>query len=389
MVLSTRRPGGAPPVTLRGTFCVGITCEQPLASIAVSGGGGTGTPVTDPGTPGSIPQSRSYNPQQSTISSRIPTPSEAFSSAAHVATAAVAAVVVILFITFPSQLFDSTFKEYHDEIKGFVARRLRRGPAAAGPHAGRDAIAFAGVVVAGALLGGFLDPGFGINGASLLTFLATTAATLVAVFIPVAVAIAYRRIRGLPQQRRLTALPSGLLIAALCVLISRISDFQPGYLYGCVCGVAFSQTLEVRDRGKAALLGVAVTLTVAVGAWLAWTPLQNDIASAGDGVVLAADVLGAVFSGGLVGTVIGMIPVGFLNGGKVFAWNRIAWAGAFFVACFLLVAVMLNPSSAAAHTGSAPIVTAVVLFGGFGAASVVFHLWARSLRRSAIEDAAA
>jgi hypothetical protein len=83
-------------------------------------------------------------------------------------------------------------------------------------------------------------------------------------------------------------------------------------------------------------------------------------------VVLLADLLGSVFVGGLVGNVIGLMPLRFLPGGTLIQWNRGAWAATFGIAVFGLIEVELRPQSASAHPGSAPVVTAVVLFVFFG-----------------------
>jgi hypothetical protein len=301
---------------------------------------------------------------------------------------ALIALAAVLFITFPAQLFNSTYKEYHDDIARWWRRR-RGGMYRPAPRRPlrttrlRNRLVFAVVIFSGALLGGLLDPHFGLNGASALTLVATIVATVAAIAIPVATAVAYRRARRIPASGTLLSLPSGLLIAALCVAVSRLSDFQPGYLYGCVCGVAFVHALERTDRGRLALIGTVVSLVLALVAWFAWVPLENGIATAGVGTVLAADILGAVFVGSLVGTVIGLLPLGFLAGGTLIRWSRTVWVATFAAACFCLVAVMLNPASASTHTGSAPLFTTIALFVVFGGASVGFHQWAKRVRRAA------
>jgi hypothetical protein len=84
---------------------------------------------------------------------------------------------------------------------------------------------------------------------------------------------------------------------------------------------------------------------------------------------LADDVFGSIFVGGLVGTVVGLLPLEFLPGGTLAKWRRDVWAGVFFVAMFLLIAVELRPAAGPTHHGNAPIVTAIVLFLIFGGAT--------------------
>jgi hypothetical protein len=109
-------------------------------------------------------------------------------------------------------------------------------------------------------------------------------------------------------------------------------------------------------------------LIVALLAWFAWVPV-NHLALNHSGnipIALVDDVLGSIFVGGLVGTVVGMLPLEFMPGGTLLRWRKDAWAIVFFIALFLLVEVELNPASGPTHHGGAPIVTVVVLFLGFG-----------------------
>ena len=55
------------------------------------------------------------------------------------------------------------------------------------------------------------------------------------------------------QRSQLTvrALPATLLVGVLCVLVSRIADFQPGYLYGLIIGFFFARGVD-RARRRAA-----------------------------------------------------------------------------------------------------------------------------------------
>jgi uncharacterized membrane protein len=88
---------------------------------------------------------------------------------------------------------------------------------------------------------------------------------------------------------------------------------------------------------------------------------------------LVDDCLATVFVGGLVGVTVGLLPLRFLPGGTLFNWNKVSWAAMFGVAAFGVVAIMLRPSSGPARPGSAPLVTAIVLFVIFGGVSVAFR----------------
>jgi hypothetical protein len=319
------------------------------------------------------PRAAAVNPDVSTFSSGLATPAQAFGSPVHTLVGAAITLGVILFITFPAQLFNRTFEENYDEIRDVTLRRLRwlrRFRREAEREAGGllRLGAFAAVVLVGAALGSLNDPEFGLNLRSAATFLAVVLSILVGVLVGGAVGAGYRRLRHHPVEVSLHALPAGLAVAAICVLISRLSSFEPGYLYGVIAGLAFQGTLAQHEQGHAVALSAIAMLGVAVVAWLIWVPVGRAAAAPGApfGVVLAADLLGSVFVGGLVGQVISLLPLRFLAGATLMEWNRLAWALTFGIAVFGLVEVELRPQSTAAHPGSAPLVTAVVLFVLFG-----------------------
>ena len=77
------------------------------------------------------------------------------------------------------------------------------------------------------------------------SFVATLLSVIVGTAVGTAVGFLYRRRKKYDVTRHFEALPAGLAMAALCVVLSRISNYQPGYLYGVVCGVAFSFLAKV------------------------------------------------------------------------------------------------------------------------------------------------
>ena len=46
------------------------------------------------------------------------------------------------------------------------------------------------------------------------------------------------------------ALPGTLFIAAICVIVSRVANFQPGYLYGLIIGFGFARELSKVAEGR-------------------------------------------------------------------------------------------------------------------------------------------
>ena len=326
----------------------------------------------------------------------LPTPAEAFSSPGRIVASAAISIAALLFITFPANLFNKTFEENYDVIVAWWEPRLRRfrrkpsstsadaegladaaAPAAAAGATATlkgDRVKFALVVIAGAIFGGLLNPKFGANSASVNSFVATLLAVLVGTVVGTAVGFLYRQRKKYDVTRHFEALPAGLAIAALCVVLSRISNFQPGYLYGVVCGVAFAGTLAKNENAHLVALGHLATIAVAVIAWFTWVPV-NHAALHHPGVfplVILDDLLSSLFVGGLVGSVINLIPVRFMPGHTLASWHRGAWMAMFGVAAFGMTAIVLFPSRHN-HAGHAPIVTIIVLFVVFGGGSLVFR----------------
>jgi hypothetical protein len=289
-------------------------------------------------------------------------------------------VGLILLITFPSQLFNRTYEENHDRIRAWWERRLKwtarlgQPPERLTPSV-RGSLTFGIVVVVGGVLAAMLDPDFGANVRSLALFAGAVLAIVAGVAVSGLAAGAYRRVCHRVGHWRLRALPSALLVAVVCVFISRITQFQPGYLYGLIGGVAFTGHLNRREEGKEVAIASVGTLIVSIAAWLVWVPVS--VAASADpanfGLALLENFLAALFLSGMVGLVIGLVPLRFLPGERVARWHRGAWAALFGVACLAVVEVMIRPQSSAGRHVE-PFWTTIGLFVAFGLASVLF--WA-------------
>ena len=218
------------------------------------------------------------NPDVSSFSSNLVTPAQAFGSPVHTLIGAAITLGVILFITFPSQLFNRTFEENYDEIREITLRRLgwlrrfrrdaeREAEGCSGSAPSRPSSWGAPPWAASTIAG------FGFNLRSAATYVAVVLSILVGIAVGATVGAVYRRLRHHPVEARFHALPAGLAVAATCVLISRLSSFEPGYLYGVIASLAFQGTLAKNEQGHAVALSAIAGLTVAVVAWLVWVPV--------------------------------------------------------------------------------------------------------------------
>ena len=331
----------------------------------------------------------------SSIATSLPTPLQAFSNPVLVAASVAVATGGILFITFPAHLFNLTFEENYAAISGwiqrrrllrYVSRRTRseHDHSAEKPGRRRRLITFVAVVVLAAVFGSLLDPGFGANVTTVNTAIAIALAVIAGIAVRALVLGAYHRVRHGEARWRFYALPLGLVVALVCVLVSRLTTFQPGYLYGVVCGVVFARRLTDCEEGEATELSALAVLAVSVLAWLLWLPVKDPATRPGAfaGLVILDDLLAAIVIGGLVGSVIGLLPLRFLPGGVLVRWHRrAAWLPTFALALFLVVDVLvITPQSSSGN--KAPLITTLLLFIVFGGSSVLFReYFARRWRR--------
>jgi hypothetical protein len=318
---------------------------------------------------------RRHHDDRSSLTLTLPRPGVTFRSPVRDLVNVVLAIVLLLLITFPAELFNRTLDAHYDDIRAAILRPFQRyEPKRRLPTPRDGAPRFAVVLVAGGVLGGLLDPRATFDVRTLLGVVASVIALLVISGVTAGTELVYRRRHEEKETARLHALPAALVVAAACVLLSRILGFQPGYLYGVIAGLVFVTRLSARHRGRVQALAHVAVLTVGVAAWLAWVPVDRHAgaAHAGAGWALLADALGAVFVAALVSSTIRLLPLRFLPGGDVAGWHRGAWSAVFGIAVFGMLAVMFNPNSSSVRAGTSNWVCALVLLVAFGGGSLAF-----------------
>ena len=243
-------------------------------------------------------------------------------------------------------------------------------------------------VLISALLYGFLSPQFGPtveSFASLIGILGGLAIVIAAFELPLL--LFQRRVNH--DTGRLRVQPLTIFIGVACVVISRIADFQPGYLYGLVAAYAFARELPLREEGRANAITGVWMLGVALVAWLLLIPVENALTSAPLIQIMIAAALATIFVGGLEALLFEMVPLKFLRGDAVFSWNRLAWGFLFVAAAFTFAHILLNPANGyLGSTRSSPLFAAIVLFVGFAVVSVAFWAYFR-FRPARVESAGA
>jgi hypothetical protein len=303
----------------------------------------------------------------------VPAPTEISTDPVVLLQSAALAALLVFLMPFPSQLFNSTLETHEDEVRRWL--RLDRIGAVVG-GIGAFWASWPGVIlftVLASLLYGFLDPGFGLDIGSLATFLGMLLGiVLVTAAFAIPSILAHRRHGDRPS---LKVVPVSLLIGVGCVLLSRLTDFQPGYLYGLLIGLAFARELSAAEEGRATAIGSLLMLAVAALAWVGLGALPD-----GDGfaLVVVRTSLAALMVAGLEGVVFGLLPMRFLPGEPLYRWNRVLWAGLLLIGAFAFFHILINPASGyLSDTSRTPLLTVVALLVGFSLVSVAFWAWFR------------
>ena len=287
---------------------------------------------------------------------------------------ALLALLFLLLAAFPGQLFNKTYEENEEEIGSWFARG---GVALSGlstmlSRFWNRRLGIFSFVLLSALLYGFLSPSFGLN--------ATSIASLIGILLGIFVIILAFELPISRAQRKLLhdpgkvrVIPATIVVAMVCVVASRLTDFQPGYLFGLVAGYVFARDLAPRDEAHAHVWTAVWMLAISLGAWLALPLVDRNFNAQPFLDVLLSTALATIFVAGLEGLLFELVPLRFLRGEVVFAWRKSVWAILFGIAAFLFAWIMLQPQVGyLGSTRTSPLIPAVILFCAFGAFSVAF-----------------
>lgn len=298
---------------------------------------------------------------------------------------ALLALLVAFLVPFPGTLFNKTVEANHAEIMGWFAklksisrnigRRITVGPL-------RPFSAFFGKTMTGglgvwiflaltALVYSFLSPSFGFDLNSLALFLGLLIglAFITAAFdLPLRV---YHRRRSRARDvGALRALWWTLLVAIICVLVSRLAGFQPGYLYGLIISIVFVTEVTIRDEGFGTWLASLWLIVLSVLAWL----LLGVVRTAGGDPwfqLFLQTVLVTFVVAGVEALVIGLLPMRFLPGHPLFKWKRTLWFPVFALAVFGYLLILVDPANGYLSDDSrTPMIVGIIFLVAFGTISV-------------------
>jgi DNA-binding beta-propeller fold protein YncE len=294
-------------------------------------------------------------------------------------------LLVLLLVGAPTPLFNETFEANLDEIQGGVRRLVPRR--ASGGRLDRirgslrrftdGPVGLAIYLVAAAVIYAFLTPGFPgsdavlVLGVAILGLAAATAADI----LP-----GQRYVIGRYADRgKIRVALWTLVLAAICVLISRISGMQPGFMYGIIGTFVFVAALGVVDEGRMEARGAVALLALAIVAWFARIPFQPGpgVPASGTDMTINLALVG-IFVVAVEGLVFGLIPLSFLPGQKIWAWSRWRWLLLWGAGLALFAHVLVFPVTVAQpNPDPSSLTTTLISVAIYGSVAVGFWLFFR------------
>ena len=290
----------------------------------------------------------------------VPLPDEVSTDPEVIGTSALLALIFVLVFYFAATLFNGTIRDNLEIIQGGLHRILRPLRSIGRPIRNRMSglprikrinlrgtryLTGLGTVAICVLIYCFLEPYFyhGLRGLALFISLAIAIGIATYGYEGVQVLLSRRSFR-VPARVKIFTI--GIAMAVVFVIFSRAFDFHPGLIYGFL-GVYVSlsavRRLNERQQGITILLAALFLIVIVVFAFFlrAFIP---DVSSNGGNfwLSLADGILVGVFVVGLEGLLFALVPLTFMDGAKVTAWNRWVWLGLFTLVAFLFYHIIIN-----------------------------------------------
>lgn len=198
-----------------------------------------------------------------------------------------------------------------------------------------------GVMAVGAAASVWVAPSAVLDGQSLRLFAAFFVAAAVAGVVPALMASRYAR-RRLGASGRISARPAMLVLTVATVALSRFAGLEPGFVFGVVVGLALVVTLRRAASARLVVASTTAVLAAGAAAWVAQNLLRPSVLAHPDLIGSATlDVLTAVTVCSLSGPVVSLLPLRFLDGHRLFAVSKSAWATLYAVAALLFGLLLL------------------------------------------------
>ncbi|RAY13066.1 hypothetical protein DPM19_21430 [Actinomadura craniellae] len=370
-LMSVRLPAG----TGRGLRVLTVRAGGRSQTVPIRNGFATPPPRR------AAPSQPSVDPSRSVVLHSVPTLSDLPADPVTGGLSLGAMAVLLLLIGFPSQPFNQTLDEHEEEIRRRLRALLRRPPQPR-PRSGRlpGPVVFALFCVLTAGLTVLVDANVTTAGTDALVLFAGFLAAIPLVTLAYSWTIEVFARLFSDTRGALAVLGWAAALAVLCAAVSRLADFRPGYVYGLIAGfVVLREGRRDRERGltaerggAAVLVGAISVLLLSVVAYLVLDKV-HPAATREDAAIwlrLADAVLLTTFVTGVQGIVFGLLPFRFLDGQRLFAWSRAAWALVYGTGLLIFFYVLVFKHAEGTARG-ADLLRGLGLFAVFGTVSVL------------------
>ena len=189
-----------------------------------------------------------------------------------------------------------------------------------------------------------------------------------------AVVAAYIRRRHPELAPKINFKWGSLIIVALAVVVSRLTGFEPGIVFGLILGLSFGVGLAVSREARIMLAGTGFAFGLAIVGWLGYSVLTAWLGE-DPGVVgvFAIETFAGFAVGGIAALPIALLPLGFMEGAKLFTFSKVVWAAAYTIGLFAFL-VVLMPMPFSWDVVSVPFVTWITIYLAYAVFAVA--LWA-------------
>lgn len=285
---------------------------------------------------------------------------------------------LVLLIVFPAELFNATVQSNYDEISRWSIvhrsqvyyKKLSRLP---------SPLLVSIFALMGAIINSFLSPDIGFNKPTYALVLGMLLALVVIVSVYDLTRMIYMKKRfGVTSKLRAHSI--GLVTGTLLVVISRLSNFLPGYCYGIFTGLVYGRKVSSKEDGEGLAASAVMLLAVALVGWFAWIPIKDAATSSDPSLwVLTIDAaFASLWVSTLTATIFGLAPLRYLYGEQVKKWSFPGWAIIYITGVFLFVYTLLNPAVGIyGKSDKVSWIAVLSLFFGFGIFSLAFWSYFR------------
>ena len=307
------------------------------------------------------------------VLSALPTVQDASLGAGRALALALLVIILVLLVAFPTHLLNSAVEAGHERLSAFRRRRLGLPPQAddAPPVSSvRTWALAAGVVLAASVVSAFVDPEFGLNAGSLRVLASLGLALAVETLLVWWLVITVTRRVSPGTIAGFHAAPATLVVVVLAVVLTRLTGFEPGIIFGLVAGVTFAAAAGTTGQGKVALAGTALAFGLALTGWVGYSLLGPATAGAGLGRTFLTETLSSLAIAGIASLPLALVPLRGMTGHTLYTWNRPLWATCYATGLvgFFLVLMPMPFSWSAVDT---PLRTWVLLYLAYATTAVI------------------